>query len=181
MPQDTFSGRLLPGERIAWSGQPGRGLLFAPRDIYLIPFSLAWCGFAIFWEVGVSNGGKAPGFFLLWGAMFVCIGLYFVVGRFLVDAWVRNGMRYAVTDRRILIARPAPFSKFTAVSLTQLSGADLTEYANGRGTIRFGQATSMWSGRQSMGTWSPALDPTPQFIMIEDVKRVFDLIQKASA
>jgi hypothetical protein len=26
--------------------------------------------------------------------------------------------------------------------------------------------------------WSPALDPTPQFIAIEDSRRIFDLIQK---
>ena len=181
MTEEIFNGRLLPGERIAWSGQPGQGLLLTPRDMYLIPFSLAWCGFAIFWEVGVSSPPKAPGFFLLWGAMFICIGLYFVVGRFLVDAWVRKGMRYAVTDRRILIARAAPFGKFTAVSLTQLPSIDLNEGANGRGTIRFGQATSMWGRRQSMGLWSPALDATPQFLMIDDVRRVFDLVQKSGA
>lgn len=177
---DIFSGRLLPGERIAWSGQPSQGLLLTPRDIFLIPFSLLWCGFAIFWTVG-SSGARAPGFFTLWGAMFVCIGLYFVFGRFLVDAWVRRGMRYAVTDRRILIARPAPFSKFTAVSLAQIPDADLSERENGRGTIRFGQPVSMWGGRQNMSVWSPALDPTPQFLMIENARRVFDLIQQSRA
>ena len=179
MAPDIFSGRLLPGERIAWSGQPGQGLLLTPRDAFLIPFSLMWCGFAIFWTVGALGAG-APGFFGLWGAMFVCIGLYFLFGRFVVDAWLRRGMRYAVTDRRILIARPAPFSKFMAVSLAQLPDADLSERANGRGTIRFAPAGSMWGGRQSMGIWSPALDPTPQFLMIEDARRVFDLIQRAS-
>jgi hypothetical protein len=179
MTPDMFSERLLPGERIVWSGQPAKGLLLAPRDLVLIPFSLVWCGFAVFWEAMVSRSPEAPGFLLLWGAMFIGIGLYFVVGRFLVDAWLRKDMHYAVTDRRILIARPPPFSKFTAVSLSQLPGADLSERANGRGTIRFGQAAPLWSGRQSMGLWSPALDPTPQFIMIDDAARVFDLIQRA--
>jgi hypothetical protein len=181
MGKDIFSGRLLPGERIAWSGQPGQGPLLTPRDMYLIPFSLVWCGFAIFWEMSVASARNASFFFLLWGAMFICIGLYFVAGRFLVDAWVRKGMQYAVTDRRILIARPAPFGKFTAVSLTQLPAADLNESANGRGTIRFGPGPSMWGSRQGMGMWSPALDATPQFIMIDDVRRVFDLVQKSGA
>jgi hypothetical protein len=180
MGPDIFAGRLLPGERIIWSGQPGQGLMFSPRDIYLVPFSLMWCGFAIFWTVSATGMG-APGFFDLWGAMFVCIGLYFVLGRFLVDAWVRKGMRYAVTNRRILIARPAPFSKFMAVSLSQLPDANLNERASGRGTVRFGQAASMWGGRQSMGLWSPALDATPQFLQIDDARRVFDLIQNEAA
>lgn len=180
MVQDVLSGRLLPGERIIWSGRPGQGLVLTPRDVFLVPFSLLWCGFAVFWEITAVTGRDAPGFFVLWGAMFVCIGLYFVAGRFLVDAWLRRGMRYAVTDTRVLIARPAPFGRFTAVSLAQLPDADLSERSSGRGTIRFGPGTSMW-GRQNMGLWTPALDATPQFLMIDDARRVFDIVQKAGA
>ena len=33
--------------------------------------------------------------------MFVCIGLYFVFGRFFYDAFVRRRLHYAITDRRI--------------------------------------------------------------------------------
>jgi hypothetical protein len=76
---------------------------------------------------------------LLVAAIFLCFGLYMLGGRFLVDAWIRRNLRYAVTNRRILIARPAPFSRFTALSLEQLPEIDLKERANGRGTIRFGQ------------------------------------------
>lgn len=176
MSDDLFQGRLLPGERISWAGRPGQGLQFTARDIFLIPFSLAWCGFAIFWTV-MATGAGGPSFFTLWGMMFVCIGLYFVAGRFVTDAWIRRGLRYAVTDRRILIARAAPFGKFTALNLNQLPDIDLAERGNGRGTIRFGRAPSTWNNRPS-AAWSPALDPTPQFIAIEDSRRIFDLIQK---
>jgi hypothetical protein len=122
----------------------------------------------------------APSFFDLWGAMFICIGLYFVFGRFVVDAFIRRGMRYAVTDRRVLIARAGPFSKFTAIGLNQLPDVNLNEGRSGRGTIRFGQAASMW-GNRGMGEWTPAFDPTPQFIAIDDVHRVFDLIQRSTS
>src|SRR4051812_28305000 len=102
MTSELFTGRLLPGERIIWSGQPQQGLLLTARDIFLIPFSLMWCGFAIFWTVMATGASKsdanpAGGFFILWGLMFVTIGLYFVFGRFIVDAWVRRGLHYAVT------------------------------------------------------------------------------------
>jgi hypothetical protein len=34
-------------------------------------------------------------------------------------------------------------------------------------------------GNRGMSSWTPALDPTPQFIAIDDVRRVFDLVQKS--
>jgi hypothetical protein len=177
MTGDTISGRLLPGERILWSGQPGGGLVLMPRDVLLIPFSLLWCGFAIFWTFTAASAG-APAFFYLWGGMFVCIGLYFVFGRFVVDAWVRRSLRYALTDRRILISRPGPFGRFTAIGLNQLPEATLNERSDGRGTIRFGADRPIW-GYRGMSAWSPAFDPTPQFIAIENCRHVFDLIQQA--
>ena len=182
---ELFTGRLLPGERILWSEQPQQGLLLTARDIFLIPFSLAWCGFAVFWtfmvtSTSVSDANPAGGFFILWGLMFVVIGLYFVAGRFVVDAWVRRGLYYAVTDQRILIARGSPFARFTVLSLAKLPDVDLKEGGNGRGTIRFGQPAAVW-GNRGMSSWSPALDPTPQFLGIEDARRVFDLIQRTQA
>jgi hypothetical protein len=176
MVDELFAGRLLDGKRILWSGKPGQGLLLTGQDIFLIPFSLLWFGFAIFWTVGVSR--RAPDFFILWSGMFICIGLYFVVGRFFVDAWMRRGLRYAVTDRRILIARPAPFSRFTTLGLGQLPEGNLKESANGRGTIRFGQpGLAPARGFTSM---TPALDAVPQFLAIDDARRVFDLIQRTA-
>lgn len=174
MVHSSIQSRILPGERIAWTGQPGHGLHVVPGDMFLIPFSLIWCGFAVFCTFSAAKMG-APVFFLLWGMMFVCIGIYFVIGRFIVDAWIRRGMHYAVTDRRILIARSAPFSKFTAVNLAQLPDIDLSERADGRGTIRFGPALPLWGRKTNM---SPSLDPTPQFIAIEGARRVFDLVQR---
>ncbi len=178
MNENRFSDRLMRGERVLWSGSPGQGILFTGRDIFLIPFSIMWCGFAIFWTFSATNIA-APGFFTAWGMMFVVIGLYFVFGRFLVDAWLRRAMAYAVTDRRILIARGGLFARFTALGLDRLPELELRERANRRGTIRFGQAVSSWNNR-NMGGWSPAMDPTPQFIDIEDARSVFDLIQRTS-
>ncbi len=45
---EAFQGRLLNGERVVWEGQPAGGLLLSSRDTFLIPFSLFWCGFAVF-------------------------------------------------------------------------------------------------------------------------------------
>jgi hypothetical protein len=175
MIDNLFADRLMSGECILWTGRPGQGLLLSAQDAFLIPFSLIWSGFAIFWTVTAS--ASAPGLFTLWGLMFVAVGLYLVAGRFFFDAWVRRGMGYAVTNRRILILRSGPFSRFTSLELDRLPALDLREDARGRGTIRFGQPASMFSNR-NMSAWAPAMDPTPQFIGIDDARRVFDLVQK---
>ena len=147
-----------------------QGLLFTNRDRMLIPFCLVWCGFTIFWETSVLLRATAPLFMKLFGAAFVLVGLYFVAGRFLLDAWIRSGTQYAITNKRVFIARSWPFAKFTALSLNRLPETSLVERANGRGTILFGQAISnSWRGN-SFSNWTPSLDPTPAFIGIENAR-----------
>jgi hypothetical protein len=177
MDTSDLAPHLLNGEKIIWWGQPARGLLFTGRDWLLIPFSLLWGGFAIFWETR-AIGANAPLFMKLWGIPFVLIGLYLIAGRFLLDAWIRRGICYAVTDRRVLILRTGPFRKFSAMSLAQLPVVSLSEGSNDRGTIRFGPVAPYWAGG-GFTTWTPSLDATPQLLAIEDARRVFEHIQQA--
>jgi len=179
MTTTDLNDQLLPGERVVWSGIQGQGLLLTGADALMIPFSLVWCGFAIFWETSVLST-PAPFFFRLFGIPFVLIGLYVVIGRFLLDAWVRRGMQYAVTNKRILISRTGPFAKLTAVSLDNLPEATLTERGNGRGTIRFGQPAQFWTRSGGYTSWTPSLDSTPQFLNIEDARSVFNQLQSQS-
>ena len=179
MVDNVFSGRLLNGERLLWTGQPAKGLLLRAQDALLIPFSLLWCGIPLF---GLLNGGAAGKFgpLVVVPALFVVVGLYFVFGRFLVDAWLRAATHYAVTDQRILILRQGTFGSFTAIDLALLPSLNLKERGDGRGTIRFGEQTRPW-GRNGMGIWMASADSTPQFLLIGEVRRVFDLIQRTKA
>ncbi|WP_269515414.1 hypothetical protein [Brevundimonas subvibrioides] len=173
-----FTGRLLPGEHIVWSGRPATGLLFTPRDAFLVPFSLLWCGFVIFWIIGVLASGGGP--FALVGVAFLAFGLFFSAGRFALDATLRGNTTYALTDRRILISRTGPFSSFKALTLDRLPEAEISERSDGRGTVRFGQQQSLMGfGQPGLSIWTPALDPTPQFLAIADARKVFDLVQQA--
>ena len=99
----TISQYLTKGESLKWSGVPRQGLVFRPSDALMVPFSVFWAGFAVFWEASVLKDG-APTFFALWGIPFVLMGLYITVGRFFHDAMRRAKIEYGVTDQRIIIA-----------------------------------------------------------------------------
>ncbi|MDC9822710.1 PH domain-containing protein [Devosia sp. ZB163] len=174
-----IQGRLLAGEHILWEGRPAQGLLLTRRDALLIPSSLVFLGFSIYWTMLASNYG-APDFFALFGVLFIVAGLYFVVGRFLLDAWLRSRTQYAVTDRRVLVMRAAPPGRFTAVDRAKLPAIDLSERADGRGTIRFGAPEPILQGRNSLAGWTPSLDAVPQFLAIDRARYVFDLVQQPS-
>lgn len=177
---DPFAGRLLPGERLVWSGRPATGLLLMPRDLFLIPFSTLWCGFVIFWIIGVSATGG--GAFVLIGVGMLAFGLMLMLGRFFVDAWLRAGMRYGLSDQRVLILRTRPSTSFTAIALDRLPQAQINEGRRGGGTVRFGQSQSLFAfGNSGFSIWVPSLDPTPQFLEIQDARSVFNQIQKAAA
>jgi len=90
---------LRPGEHLLWSGGPDESVTFGRNDLFLVPFSLLWCGFAIFWEVSALRDG-ASWFFVAFGGVFVAIGLFFVVGRFLLKRARKAKTGYAVTDQR---------------------------------------------------------------------------------
>jgi len=187
---EMLRGQLAPGEKVVWEGRPKPGVLFTSADFLLIPFSIVWCAFAIFWTTtasvvtwGPSAAGRStPAFpFPIFGLMFVAVGLYFVIGRFAVDAWLRGRTRYALTERRVLIVRAPPFGRVTALTLARLTEVSLRKAGDsGAGSIRFGPAAALF-GRNGFSIWSPALDPTPQFIAIADAQKVYDLVQRRIA
>jgi hypothetical protein len=167
---------LLSGERLLWSGRPRQGIAFHSRDVFMIPFSIFWCGFAIFWTFKATSIG-APPFFLIFGLGFVCVGLYFVFGRFIQDYIIRRKTVYGLTDARILII--TGLGKLLTLDLKQLNEISLSENKDKTGTITFGSLQSDnalafipdWSGKMSRGI--------PKFEMIENVRQVYDMLNRA--
>jgi hypothetical protein len=94
---------LRPGERLLWAGRGDPKVIFSPKDAYLIPFSIAWCGFVAFWLYGAISSG-APPFFPIFGSLFALIGVMLLVGRFFLKAARRRRTVYAVTDQRAFLA-----------------------------------------------------------------------------
>ena len=76
---------------------------FTSADAFLVPFSLMWGGFALFWEASVLVAG-GPLFFALWGIPFVAMGLYFIFGRFVYKRRKKLRTAYGVTNDRAIVA-----------------------------------------------------------------------------
>jgi hypothetical protein len=89
---------IQPHESILWRGRPDPSVVFAPQDILLVPFTIAWAGFAIFWDSGIAGGEWNFG--TIWDIPFVIVGLYIVVGRFIVKGWAKRHTWYAITTTR---------------------------------------------------------------------------------
>lgn len=175
---NTVKPQLLPGERIAWEGQPYSGLIFRPMEVFLIPFSLLWGGFALFWNTSVWTT-DADLSFKLFGLPFLVAGLYVTVGRFLIDMVLRKRTTYFVTNKRIIIEKRSGGAKTKSVDISRLPALELDERTDGFGTIRFGSSGGWFSGN-NFGIWQPTFDPTPQFIRIPNVRSIYQLIQKQS-
>jgi hypothetical protein len=182
--ETVLTQNLDPGERLLWSGQPRGGIRLRGQDAFLIPFSLLWGGFAVFWEyMALTHASKAPGpigvVFPLFGLPFVVIGLYMVFGRFFADARRRARTFYGVTSERIIIVSGLFFQQTKSLHLRTLTDVSLTQRSDGSGTITFGPTLLMnnffpagsWPGT---GRYAP-----PSFDLIERAKEVYDIVRSA--
>jgi len=167
----------MMNSKLLWAGRPVQGLRLRAGDLLLVPFSLVWAGFAVFWEWTVLKQ-SAPGFFVLWGIPFVLAGLYIVVGRFFFDAAARARTCYAVTTQRVIILSGFWTHQFRTLWLRALPELSLREGRGARGTIDFGASPlPVWSRGASWPGVS-RMQP-PSFELIEEARHVYDLVRTA--
>jgi hypothetical protein len=175
--ESALRAQLGHDEHLIWSGQPRLGVRFGPGDLVMVPFSLMWGGFAIFWE-WMALRSTAPWFFKLWGVPFVLVGLYLIVGRFFWDAYQRRRTYYGVTDQRVLIVNQGRRSKVKSLGLATLGEITLSTSNDGTGSLQFGSSPS-----GSMSWWAgagwPGVQAGPTFESIPGAKRVEDMIRQA--
>lgn len=164
---------LSPHEEILWTGRPPQRILFRRTDFFLIPFSIFWFGFAIFWETTVAMT-NAPFFFKLWGIPFLVAGLYLTVGRFFLDARKRKNTFYVITQDSIFIRSGIFSPDIVTISINTLSLMTCTFKPDGSGTIVLGPENFRNTGMQGID-W-PGVKQTPRLEMIPNVKKVYDII-----
>ncbi len=161
-------------ENLLWSGRPRQGLVFRTSDIFLVPFSLVWAGFAFTWELAVLAGGI--GCFGIWGIPFVLVGIYITVGRFFVDSYVRRNTYYGLTNERVIIISGLLRCETKSLNLRTASDITMSQRGDGKGTITFGAVPAYARMYQGMH-WPGAMHQMPaQFELIPDVQYVYEKI-----
>jgi len=176
---------LNSGESVVWSGQPNARIVFHKEDVFLIPFSLLWGGFAIFWEAGVlgafwtGSHSHAPFFFALWGIPFVVIGQYLIWGRFCYAAWLKKRTYYAVTNRRVITVQNSWKPHMASAYIDALPTLIKEGSSEGAGTLRFSQGRAVRNGFSQSG-WGPwnsvSVGDSPAFIDIDNIDSVYQLV-----
>ena len=167
---------LSQGESLIWSGRPRQGFVLRKADLFLIPFSILWVGFAFFWEYQAFTS-DAPLFFLIFGGFFVIYGLFFVFGRFISDILKRKGTFYGVSTDRVIILSVTPTRKLQSLNLDTLNDITLSMKQDGSGDILFGPQNPMASRMKGI-SWPgmPNLH-MPMFELIENAGFVYQEIR----
>jgi hypothetical protein len=171
---------LGPGEKLLWSGQPRGGIRLRPQDAFLVPFSLMWGGFAIFWELSVVRT-NAPLFFRLWGIPFVLVGLHLIVGRFVADAYARGRTMYGLTNQRVIILSGLTGRQTKSLPLRTLGDICLIEQSDRSGTIMLGPTIGAYGWMAGAGWPMTARYQVPALEMIDNAKSVYDQLRVAQA
>jgi hypothetical protein len=175
-----IEAELSSGESVLWSGKPSQKVIFHKSDLFLVPLSLMWGGFTLFWEFGVSSTG-GPSFMSLGGIPFVLVGQYLIWGRFLVTAWQKKRILYVLTNRRALVIVRPPQARTIAATLRSISTVQKEIRADGFGTITFGSAPIAAYGfgnRQQSWNGLQLHTGVPVFVDIESAAEVFAIEEK---
>jgi hypothetical protein len=156
-------------ERVVWVGSPDRSRLFAARDLFLVPASLFWAVGMTFWESEAVKSGDLG--LVLFGTPHVLIGLYLLVGRFVVRDWRKRNTRYVLTNLRafILITLFRTTVRSTFLSVKKTMGSQ--ERRDGSGTLRFGDTPPM----SRMETFSLLEIGTAPGFAFSDIRSVNDV------
>lgn len=123
-------------EFILWEGAPEKGLTFTSRDLVMIPFSLFWLAFALFWEFSAIRSTGSL-FMVIWGLPFVGIGIYLLFGRFLQTIYLRNKTCYIITNKKLIIRTGSKVKIYRSADLPPMN---IQHHRDGTGTILFWEA-----------------------------------------
>lgn len=175
---------LLKHERVLWIGQPKPTALFTKEDIFLIPFSILWGGFAIYWEIIIffskdDNGNRSPLIFILLGLPFALFGFYTIFGRFIYKVWSKRNTFYAITNKRIIVLNKNK-AVLQTTEIRSIPSIKKIIGPNGVGTVKFGK-TKIKPALENTGM--DFLDPfinnrVLAFYDIPDVNKVYKIVHK---
>ena len=172
--QYTLNQHLRPGERLLWCSGPELGIVFSKKDRFLVPFSMFWLGFSLFWEYLAIYVMDAPLFMPIFGSFFVLIGLYIFIGRFFHDALIRKNTYYGITNQRALILTGIRSKKLISKLLDQIENVTIEENTDRSGTIYLDQQSIAKTKAVNFGSLNTPLS----FQRIPEAFTVYNLINE---
>lgn len=167
---NSWEDYLDAGEKLIWQGAPATGLRFSGSGLVLSFFGVFFLGFAVFWVTLAFSMGGGSGMervFPLFGLPFVLIGLWLVAGHWFFDAYKRQRARYALTNKRAMIART-------------LFGRRMESYPiDGHSQIRLvsGKLDTVHFAQKTYHTKNGARVENIGFRFISDGQMVYDLLR----
>jgi len=171
---NTWEDYLDTDEKLLWKGAPAKGLRLSGSGLVLSFFGFFFLAFALFW-IGMAasmNGGSGmEAVFPLFGVPFVLIGLWLVAGHWFFDAYKRKHSRYALTNKRALIARTVYGRRMERYPIERSNQIRLI--SGKLDTVYFAQKTY----RSKNGTQVKNIG----FRFIHDGQAVYDLLRKVQA
>lgn len=168
--------KLDQGERVLWQGQPSQGFRLHPADAFAIPFSLFWLLIvtSIFLIALTEDQGVADPIFWVVFPIFFLFGVYFAVGRFIVDIRTRARTYYVLTNKRALVDTGLYRRVRRVVNLSAVPEISLRSGRRDRGTIMFGNPSPFYAMLPPSWPGSGQMLP-PAFDIVEDAQAVYDL------
>jgi hypothetical protein len=177
---DTTLVDLLPGEKLLWQDRPIRHRLFYAPDAVLVPFTVVWALFAGFAFGSMLTSDRPPPMpFPVVLVPFAVVGLYLLVGRFVVRAIASRRIRYALTDRRLVVFGGVTGTNATSTYVTTLQPPVIAEREDRSGSLAFGAFPGVWDAFNSKNLhliWASQPTSKPVLWDIPDVRRVRDLL-----
>ena len=136
--------RELGIETIVWADGPGTSA-YSRRYWKTSLFGIPFLAFSVFWTLGASGrlegfrskgGQSAPTFFILWGLMFVAIGLGLILSP-VFAALKAERVYYVLTNKRAVIFEKLLTLKITSLERESLVGFERASYGDQQGDIVF--------------------------------------------
>ena len=171
--ENELRPNLSDNEKLIWTGRPKTGIKLRRRDILLIPYSLLWGGFVMYG--GVRGIHSVPDFSII-GIPLVLVGLYFIIGRFFIDAYIRSKTIYGITKSRVIIETKWLGRSIKSMNIKNIPDISLSQNRDGSGIIRLDYGSAVpgipWNITDSQFFHRQAFS----LYMIEDVGTVYDMI-----
>ena len=175
--QAEFTGYLREDEQLLWSGKPKLGILFRSSDLFQVPFAAVWL-YLVVNDFIMTEQGSFPTKIEPMLLLFVAVGLYMLIERFIHEMIQRQYSYYAVTNQRVMVKSGVFTSQVQSTGLRSIVSIQLKERRSGQGSLTF-ETVSNLARKGLLNNKSNTQAAPLSFYKIADARQVFALITQA--